>query len=525
MKFDKLFIALTAIPLAAMLVSVSAHAGELAFDAAGNLFWADGTSIFKFTPEGKKSMFATGISGSDLAFDRRGDLLASDYGQKSIFKFTPDGKKSTFATAIKVYDMVIDRSDNLYVSDGHSIFKFTPDGNKSTFTTGINAFEMAIDRSGNLYFSEGVLLFKFTPEGVKSTFASGLQSPSGMAFDGAGNLFVAEQDSHSILKFGPDATKSTFASELKPFDMALDRLGNLFVWDGESHSVLKFTPDGTKSTFSRPGSPDQKWEHVGGDEPKIAKAGTNEVALELEGIGGVLWAPDSKRFACYSGGGGRWHTTSLYQLRGDEWKELKAPSPEEEVQAVAEKAIAAQVKKRGLPKKTDLRLMWGTVEVRQWVDSNTAILYAGLEKAVRENLDEAFGAHFLVTLKFDDAGNWKIVKTHQMSKKEIEKEEAGEDVSGSAQTTEQEGPSADASFRDADRHLNEVYDALRARLSTPERDTLKKEQLAWLKRRDAAAQVAKKNPQEKSTEATDGEMTKMTLARTAELEKRLKKAK
>jgi hypothetical protein len=66
------------------------------------------------------------------------------------------------------------------------------------------------------------------------------------------------------------------------------------------------------------------------------------------------------------------------------------------------------------------------VEVRQWLDPNTAIFYAGLEEAVRENLDEAFGAHFLVTLKFDAAGKWKIVKTHQMSEKEVEKIEKGE---------------------------------------------------------------------------------------------------
>jgi hypothetical protein len=156
------------------------------------------------------------------------------------------------------------------------------------------------------------------------------------------------------------------------------------------------------------------------DEPKIVKAGTNEVALDLDCKGEVLWAPDSRRFAFNCGGGGRWHTTSLYQLRGDQWKELKSPSPEDEVLAVAEKAIAAQVKKRGLPKKTDLRLIWGTLKVRQWVDSNTAILYSGLEEAVRENLDEAFGAHFLVTLKFDEAGNSKIVKTHRMSDKEVE---------------------------------------------------------------------------------------------------------
>ena len=31
-------------------------------------------------------------------------------------------------------------------------------------------------------------------------------------------------------------------------------------------------------------------------------------------------------------------------------------------------------------------------------------------------------AGFPFTLKFDDAGNWKIIKAHQMSKKELEEE-------------------------------------------------------------------------------------------------------
>jgi hypothetical protein len=30
---------------------------------------------------------------------------------------------------------------------------------------------------------------------------------------------------------------------------------------------------------------------------------------------------------------------------------------------------------------------------------------------------------FLFTLKFDEAGDWKTVKTHQMSKKELEGEQ------------------------------------------------------------------------------------------------------
>lgn len=34
--------------------------------------------------------------------------------------------------------------------------------------------------------------------------------------------------------------------------------------------------------------------------------------------------------------------------------------------------------------------------------------------------------HFVFTLKFDADGNWKIVKTHQMSDRDMEKGDAGE---------------------------------------------------------------------------------------------------
>jgi len=156
------------------------------------------------------------------------------------------------------------------------------------------------------------------------------------------------------------------------------------------------------------------------------------------------------------------------------------------------------------------------------VDAN-AVLYAYAVSNGSGSRDSE--ASFLFTLKFDTEGNWKIFKAHQMSDKEVEKEDAGEDVSGSAQTTDQEGLSADASFPDADRHLNEVYNALRARLSPSERDSLKKEQLAWINRRNVAAQVAKKNAHENPTDGADREVTKIIKARVAELEKRLKKGK
>ena len=169
-------------------------------------------------------------------------------------------------------------------------------------------------------------------------------------------------------------------------------------------------------------SPDKKWQHIGGEEPKILKADTKQVVLDLweQGPGGVLWAPDSKRFALKRSPG---HQSSLYQLRDDHWVALE--SPEDKAFKRADAVVTAQLKRKGLSKKTSLRSLWWTVEADQWVDASTLVVHASLAERVNrgetyaEDLD--FGGDFLFTLKFDDAGNWKIIKTHRMSDKEVEK--------------------------------------------------------------------------------------------------------
>jgi DNA-binding beta-propeller fold protein YncE len=173
---NKGFIAVIVAGLGMILVSVSVHAGNLTFDDKGNLFVADDRShsIFKFTPDGTKSTFATGLRANGLAFDGAGNLFVSDQGSHSIFKFTPDGKKSTFATGLS--GVAFDHSGNFFVSN-------------------------------NIKNSENFSIFKFTSEGVKSRFASGLNDPIGLACDGAGNLFVSDIVESSIFKFTPDGNE------------------------------------------------------------------------------------------------------------------------------------------------------------------------------------------------------------------------------------------------------------------------------------------------------------------------------
>ena len=177
-------------------------------------------------------------------------------------------------------------------------------------------------------------------------------------------------------------------------------------------------------------SPDKKWEYIGGENPKLVNAGTKEVALEFPcRIGGatLLWAPDLKRFALTCEGG-KGNGTSVYLQRDSHWE---APEEElgngDEIMDRAGNTIEAQAKKKGLPKKTFLHMNRWTVEPVRWQDSHTLVVYAAMIESVHtregEHVGPSYGTDLLLTLRFDDAGKWKIVKTHHMSLKEAEKRE------------------------------------------------------------------------------------------------------
>ena len=173
-------------------------------------------------------------------------------------------------------------------------------------------------------------------------------------------------------------------------------------------------------------SPDKKWEFR---SDTIVRAGATEPALQLpDKCGGAngeceppLWSPDSKRFALNAPDQGRYQLTSFYQLNGDEWREL--PPPPDAISDVLIKVILARMKKMGLrPEKTPIRLISNPIRTIQWTDSNTALVYAADVEGVKDDPDRGFfEAFFLFTLKFDQSGQCKIVKSQRLSDKEREK--------------------------------------------------------------------------------------------------------
>ena len=212
----------------------------------------------------------------------------------------------------------------------------------------------------------------------------------------------------------------------------------ILLWLSSLGSAFSETPAPAPAAAASPASsslsPDKQWEYkcaeygLGQCAPEIVKAGTTQVVLDLIELPSgsdanqaeVVWAPDSKRLAFNYSPPHAHHTTfesvAFYQLRGDKWVPLHSPADD-----VLEGSQLAQPLKRHLPKGFNPRRCVqnrDVLKLRNWTDANTAILYA---PCYDHSSDLKTG--FLFTLKFDDAGNWKIIKTHQMSKKELEEEQ------------------------------------------------------------------------------------------------------
>jgi sugar lactone lactonase YvrE len=280
----------------------------ITIDGAGNLYVADtkNHSIRKITPKGEvstlagggpfagvklKEWFDDGVGSAaefyyphGIAIDRGGNLYVADFGSARIRKVTMQGEVSTLVNSAggAARFTAVQRTAPTVVS--------TFAGGKEGFADGMGSAAkfnrpegITIDGAGNLYVADrwNERIRKVTSKGNVSTLAGSGEygdadglgkaaefgSPSGIAIDGAGNLYVADMRSHRIRKVTPKGEVSTFAGTEwgfadgsgndvefnEPCDIAIDRAGNLYVTDSWNHRIRKITPEGVVSTFAGSG--------------------------------------------------------------------------------------------------------------------------------------------------------------------------------------------------------------------------------------------------------------------------------
>jgi sugar lactone lactonase YvrE len=203
-----------------------------------------------------------------VAVDSSGSFFVADTLNHTIRKVTPSGVVSTFAgQANEAGDsdgtgsdarfhlpvgVAIDASDNLFVADFYkfTIRKITPSGVVATFA----------GKPGQ----SGPLTPGDTGDGTEE--AVRFDSPTGIAIDGAGNLFVVDTFNSTIRKITPSGVVSTYAGKahqfgyadgassdarfFNPIGVAVDRMGKLFVSDLGNYTIRKITPNGIVSTLA-----------------------------------------------------------------------------------------------------------------------------------------------------------------------------------------------------------------------------------------------------------------------------------
>ncbi len=218
--------------------------------------------------------------------------------------FGGDGGPATAGSIRYPYHAIFDATGNMYIADwgNNRIRKVNVSGDISTIAgTGVPTYggdgaaataaylnqpaAIAIDASGNIYFSDNgnTRIRKIDGSGTISTFAGSgsagysgdggaataakIADPRGIAFDAAGNLYIAEASNHVIRKVSTTGIISTVAGNHtggylgdggaataakldNPRDVAIDAAGNMYIADNNNHCIRKVSASGTISTIA-----------------------------------------------------------------------------------------------------------------------------------------------------------------------------------------------------------------------------------------------------------------------------------
>jgi sugar lactone lactonase YvrE len=268
--------------------------GGVAIDQSGDIYFSNSAyhTVYIYSASTRQIGVFAGSYGA-VSYDSHGlpsypNSLGSDDGMGTAAHFhTPVG-------------LATDADGNLYIADqwNHEIRKASPAGLVTTVagavvkqgasdglaleaTFGPLMNGSALDGAGNVYVSDNAahIIRKITPEGQVTTLAGSaslrgsadgtgaaarFSSPTGIAADVAGNVYVADTGNALIRKIGPGGEVTTIAGTAgnhgyadgigssalfqSPTGITRDSAGNLFVTD--AGTIRKITPAGVVSTIA-----------------------------------------------------------------------------------------------------------------------------------------------------------------------------------------------------------------------------------------------------------------------------------
>ena len=191
-------------------------------------------SLYKVTPGQTIKPFLTELMNpSGLAIDREGFLFVSSRNDGTIHRVAPGGESMQWIEGVGIATgIAFDAVGNLYVGDrSGTIFKIGSNREIFVFATlepSMAAYHLAFSAADELYVTGPTTssfdrVYRINPAGEVSTFFRGLGRPQGLAFDRAGNLYVAASlgGQRGIVRLTPQAEPELVVSGSNIVGLAL----------------------------------------------------------------------------------------------------------------------------------------------------------------------------------------------------------------------------------------------------------------------------------------------------------------
>lgn len=325
-----------------------------------------GTGVAAFFGDGFSATQALLKFPIGVAVDGAGNLYIADYQDNRVRKVdtsgiittvagngTPttsgDGGPAVQAGVQSPNGVAVDASGNLYISmssgantfrvrkvdaatgiittvAGNGGFGYSGDGGPATQAS-VFPCGVALDAAGDLYIADCLfsVVRKVDTSGIITTVAGNgtagysgdggpatqaqFNNPNGIAADGAGNLYIADQGNSVVRKVDTSGVITTFAGTgvggysgdggpatqaqlYSPINVAVDGSGNLYIDDIQNSDVRKVDTTGTISTVAGNGTPGFSGDFGPAGQAEIEPWG---VAADAAGAVYIADGPDNRR--------------------------------------------------------------------------------------------------------------------------------------------------------------------------------------------------------------------------------------
>src|SRR5579864_765183 len=281
-----------------------------------------GTGVKGFSGDGGAALSAALANPFSMAADAAGNVYVADRDNHRVRRidasgnittvagngeqgFFGDGGLATSASLNTPTAVAVDTNGNIYIADSNNNrIRVVANGNINTFAgngtagysgdggaaTGASLFTprgVAVDANGVVYIADtNNHVVRKVSAGTISTIAgnaqqqgfygdngaagsAGLDTPTGVAVDAAGKVYVADSNNHRV-RLLSGATLSTFAGNgtaaysgdggaatsaafAFPLGVSLDAMGNIFVADSNNHVIRRVGSTGTITTIAGEG--------------------------------------------------------------------------------------------------------------------------------------------------------------------------------------------------------------------------------------------------------------------------------